>query len=144
MVIMAVIVFVFVVLTGLLFVLGLLVLMVVVEDSLEEALLLVDRFLGGWFCECFVSARAATDFPVRMSQDVIRSLSGMNMECFRNVFGRCHGVGGLEVLFELRCGVLAVYILESRAKPWNLSIRWHHWKQFPDAQWDLIRAALLS
>lgn len=67
MVIMAVIVFVFVVLTGLLFVLGLLVLMVVVEDSLEEALLLVDRFLGGWFCECFVSARAATDFPVRMS-----------------------------------------------------------------------------
>lgn len=56
MVIMAVIIFVCVVLAGLLFVLVLLVLVVVVEDSLEEALVLVDGFLGGWFCGCFVNA----------------------------------------------------------------------------------------
>ena len=55
-VIMAVIIFVCVVLAGFLFVLVLLVLVVVVEDSLEEALVLVDGFLGAsWFWGYFVS-----------------------------------------------------------------------------------------
>jgi uncharacterized SAM-binding protein YcdF (DUF218 family) len=45
------VIFMSLILIGLLLVFGILVLVVVMEYSLEEALVLVGGLLGGWFCE---------------------------------------------------------------------------------------------